>query len=125
MARTAERGSKRTCQNNSCGARFYDLNRDPIMCPMCASVFQVQQTVAAAIPAAEARPRPAKKPEFVAPVPGEAAEVEGEDVLADGEGTDEPVAAGGDEETFLEEEDEGGDVSGIIGGPAAEGDEEV
>ena len=26
-------GSKRTCQ--SCGARFYDLNKSPIKCPKC------------------------------------------------------------------------------------------
>ncbi|MFQ5783212.1 MAG: TIGR02300 family protein [Alphaproteobacteria bacterium] len=28
-----EWGSKRLCQN--CGARFYDLKRDPIVCPRC------------------------------------------------------------------------------------------
>lgn len=126
MAKAAERGTKRTCQNNSCGARFYDLNRDPIVCPMCSSVFHVPVVTAAATPGpAESARRPAKKPEFAGPVgTDDAPEVEAEDVLADVEGADEPIAAG-DEETFLEEEDEGGDVSGIIGGPAAEGDEEV
>ncbi|TPW36360.1 TIGR02300 family protein [Oecophyllibacter saccharovorans] len=29
----AELGLKRTCVN--CGARFYDLNRDPAVCPKC------------------------------------------------------------------------------------------
>ncbi len=29
----ATRGTKRTC--TSCGARFYDLDRDPIVCPAC------------------------------------------------------------------------------------------
>jgi len=28
-----EWGEKRTC--NSCGAKFYDLRRDPIICPKC------------------------------------------------------------------------------------------
>ena len=28
-----EWGTKRTC--NSCGAKFYDLRRDPIICPKC------------------------------------------------------------------------------------------
>ena len=28
-----ELGTKRTCQH--CGARFYDLGRDPIVCPKC------------------------------------------------------------------------------------------
>ena len=29
----ASRGTKRTC--TSCGERFYDLDRDPIICPAC------------------------------------------------------------------------------------------
>ncbi|MFM9938444.1 MAG: FYDLN acid domain-containing protein [Hyphomicrobiaceae bacterium] len=128
MARIAERGTKRTCQGTSCGARFYDLNRNPITCPECGTVYQLAVSAAAvAAPgaAAAAQRRPAKKPEYVSPdVVADTPEVEGEDVLADVEGTEEPVAAG-EEETFLEEEDEGGDVSGIIGGTPADGEEEV
>jgi len=37
-----EWGTKRTCQN--CGARFYDLRRDPIVCPVCSTVFDVERT---------------------------------------------------------------------------------
>ena len=33
------RGSKRVCP--SCGARFYDLSRTPIVCPVCQTVYQV------------------------------------------------------------------------------------
>lgn len=32
-----EWGAKRHCA--ACGARFYDLNRDPIACPECGEVF--------------------------------------------------------------------------------------
>lgn len=32
-----EWGTKRTCY--SCGARFYDLRRDPIICPVCNSAY--------------------------------------------------------------------------------------
>ncbi|NBC33555.1 MAG: TIGR02300 family protein [Alphaproteobacteria bacterium] len=32
-----EWGTKRICHN--CGARFYDLHRDPIVCPKCATTF--------------------------------------------------------------------------------------
>jgi uncharacterized protein (TIGR02300 family) len=32
-----EWGTKRTCF--SCGARFYDLRREPIMCPICSTVY--------------------------------------------------------------------------------------
>ena len=33
------RGTKRVCP--SCGARFYDLSRTPITCPVCQAVYQV------------------------------------------------------------------------------------
>src|ERR1043166_8472137 len=33
------RGTKRVCP--SCGERFYDLNRTPIVCPVCQSIYQV------------------------------------------------------------------------------------
>ena len=33
------RGTKRVCP--SCGARFYDLSRTPIVCPVCQAVYQV------------------------------------------------------------------------------------
>ena len=46
-----ELGNKRQCQN--CGAKFFDLNKDPIVCPKCGTVFQV-------LPA---RARPAAKAE--------------------------------------------------------------
>jgi uncharacterized protein (TIGR02300 family) len=32
-----EWGAKRICHN--CGARFYDMQRDPIVCPKCHTVF--------------------------------------------------------------------------------------
>jgi uncharacterized protein (TIGR02300 family) len=39
MAIHAQRGTKRTCQNQECGARFYDLMRNTITCPICDSAF--------------------------------------------------------------------------------------
>jgi uncharacterized protein (TIGR02300 family) len=127
MATKADRGTKRTCQNPDCGARFYDLNRDPITCPICETAYELAP-VAAAAPAAERSPRrPAKPPEYqvVSPKPDDAPEAEGEEELAVIDADEEPAAAGGDDETFLEEEEEdGSDVSGIIGGPVAETDEQ-
>lgn len=35
-------GLKRTCQ--SCGARFYDLQRSPSNCPKCGSIFEAVTT---------------------------------------------------------------------------------
>lgn len=128
MSMKAERGTKRTCQSNSCGARFYDLNRDPITCPICGTIYEMMTTTAVgavAAPAEKAPRRTAKKPEFEgAAAPSDAPDVEPDDALADIE-TDDNAIADDDDETFLEsEEEDGGDVSGIIGGPVPEGDEE-
>ena len=82
--------------------------------------------VGALAPAAEKAPRrAAKKPEMaVVPAPGDAPDVEPDDALAEIE-TDDEAIEDDDDETFLEaEEEDGGDVSGIIGGPVKEGDEE-
>lgn len=122
MATKAARGTKRTCQNDECGSRFYDLNRDPIVCPVCQSPYQIAHSSAAAA-AEERNARKAKKPEILQPeadiVP------EGTEELVDLEAAEEPVAAEADETFLEEEEEEGGDVTGIIGGPVAEGEEEV
>ncbi|HYN38112.1 MAG TPA: TIGR02300 family protein [Rhodospirillales bacterium] len=36
-----EWGTKRTC--HSCGARFYDLRREPIVCPVCSTVHDPER----------------------------------------------------------------------------------
>ena len=41
MSTKAQRGTKRTCQNTECGSRFYDLDRNPIVCPICQTVYQL------------------------------------------------------------------------------------
>lgn len=121
MATKADRGTKRTCQNGSCGSRFYDLNREPITCPMCSSTYVPVAVTPRLL--AESRRAAVKKPEFVPPVLADDAP-EAEDALVEVEGAEEPAVAG-EEEAFLEtEEDEGGDVSGIIGGGTPEGEEE-
>ena len=37
MAKT-ELGAKRQCQN--CGAKFFDMNKDLVVCPKCGTIFQ-------------------------------------------------------------------------------------
>ena len=39
-----ELGTKRLC--GSCGAKFYDLSKDPIVCPKCDTVFEIVVPVA-------------------------------------------------------------------------------
>lgn len=127
MAKKADRGTKRTCQNASCGARFYDLARDPITCPICGAVYELAvsaQAVGAVAGDDKSSRRAAKKPEFAtADAAPDLPEVAGEDALEVAD-ADETIATD-DDETFLEEEEEdGGDVSGIIGGPVSEEGEE-
>ena len=55
MSNKAERGTKRTCQNPDCGARFYDLTRNPITCPVCSSVYQLAVSPLAAAAAGPRR----------------------------------------------------------------------
>ncbi len=76
----ADRGTKRKCQ--ACGAAYYDLNRNPILCPKCGARYEH----VAPVRAPKVRPAPPVRPEPVEPE----AEVEG--------------AEGGDEE-FEEAED--------------------
>lgn len=129
MSNRELRGTKRTCQNHECGVRFYDLMRDPITCPSCGAAYQ-PLTAAASASAARAEERAArkatKKPDFVvdkASEPGDVPEVEGEVALDDLPVEDEAVSPAEDETFLEEEEDEGSDVSGIVGGPG-EGEED-
>jgi uncharacterized protein (TIGR02300 family) len=69
-----ELGTKRVCV--SCGARFYDLNRQPAVCPKCATEQPSDQPRIRRMPANV--PDERRRPK-VAPVPGlEDAEVETE-----------------------------------------------
>ena len=126
----AELGTKRLCAN--CGAKFYDLNKDPIHCPKCGTVYEVAPVVTRARPeAAPVVPRAgcpgrggrragagrggdrlarrgrrrgarAKKPATAEPG-AEEEEVEIDETL--------------DDDTFIEEqEEEDADVTDIIGG---------
>lgn len=126
MATKEARGTKRTCQNPECGSRFYDLNRDPIVCPICQSVYRLATAPQAAAAEEEQAVRKPKKPEVMADEEVLGADLpiaEGDEALADLEEADEAIV-GDDEEPFIEaEEEDGGDVAGILG-PVGEDDEE-
>jgi uncharacterized protein (TIGR02300 family) len=136
MSMKALRGTKRVCPN--CSGKFYDLNRDPITCPICQSVFKAGDTTA--------RP-PAGNDidqddevildagrgavEFisladVAPEEGDALpDIEGEDLVDVVEDDAAIDTAADEDEAFLESEDEGeADMSGFISG-GSEGEDEI
>ena len=126
MATKQARGTKRTCQSSECGARFYDLNRDPITCPICGSIYELASSPLAVAAATEEKAsRRGRKAEYAEKSPVDTtADAETEDALPEIEEDGEAIAADEDETFLEEEEEEGGDVSNIIGGPVAEGDEE-
>ena len=124
-----ELGTKRLCGN--CGVKFYDLSKDPIVCPKCHTVMEPVAVSARARPepaaAARAAP-PAREEEVVAPETAEAEFVSLEEADAEAEGKKEGEAVeGGEEEVeledetmddaaFIEEQEEGDeDVTDIIG----------
>jgi uncharacterized protein (TIGR02300 family) len=127
-----ELGTKRLCAN--CSAKFYDLNKDPILCPKCGTVYEVvivtrpmrpEPAASAPRPPAPVEEAPAPEPQEVEtvsleeadaeaqggakkPAPAAEPEIEEEEV-----GMDETL----DDDTFIEEqEEEDADVTDIIGG---------
>jgi uncharacterized protein (TIGR02300 family) len=115
-----ELGTKRLCAG--CGAKFYDLNKDPITCPKCGTVYEVAVVAPRGRPdAAAARAAAAQAAEFVSLEEADA-EAEGGAKKTPAEGVEDVEdveVEGGDEDdtTFIEEtEEEDTDVSEIIGG---------
>ena len=132
-----ELGTKRLC--GSCGAKFYDLSKDPIVCPKCGTVFEIVVPVArgraaeaaaaaAAGVAAAAAAAAAKSKEAEAEVPEtadvELVSLEDADAEATGkkatgeavEGEDDIEVEETEEAPFIEEQEEGDDdVTDIIG----------
>src|SRR5262245_49992622 len=99
MSTKAERGTKRTCQNPECGSRFYDLNRDPAVCPICQTAYQIEAAhgvLTAASPApdkAAAQRKAPRKPAYpVEEVKTEdAPDADADAALAAIEGEEEPA----------------------------------
>ena len=126
------RGIKRVCQ--SCGTRFYDLGRTPIVCPSCQAVYQVTQPTSrrgerAPVPEVREKVEPKVEPVALEPETISLEEVEeaGEDAVIEDEeivdlGEEAEIPAAGEDDTFLEEPegDEEADVSGIVSGPEQE-----
>jgi uncharacterized protein (TIGR02300 family) len=140
----AELGTKRTCP--SCGTKFYDLLKSPIICPKCGVSFIAAPLLPSKGDAPQAAvAKPVREP---TPPPADAEEVsevelvsleeveEGGDqedetaAIADVDlGEEDETAEAEEDSTFLvEDEEESSDVSGYLdSGPGGgkEGEEEV
>jgi uncharacterized protein (TIGR02300 family) len=136
MTLKAARGTKRICPN--CGSKFYDLGRNPIVCPVCHSAYNASDSTARAVggndldadddavldkgrsgvefvPLHEADPAQADS------IP----DIEGDD-LVDVDEDETSIDPGSEEDpAFLENDDEGeADMSGFVGG-GSDGDGEI
>ena len=110
MATKKVRGTKRTCQNGDCGVRFYDLERNPIICPMCEAEY-----VVARAPTAVVKEVVVPKPEPIAEKK-EDDDTPAEEELVDAEADAVVGESNDDNDAFLEEEEDGNDVTGLVGG---------
>ena len=118
-------GTKRLCA--SCGAKFYDLSKTPIVCPKCETVFVVAPVSSRSRPepvaAAAARAAVVPEPEVVAPETADAEFVSLEEADAEtagaktgAEGEEIEIDPALDADAFIEEQEEGdADVTDIIG----------
>ncbi len=122
-----ELGLKRQCM--SCGAKFYDLNKDPAVCPKCGTAYQATAMSRAAAPVVARAAAPdedeaeieAVGPEMVSLDEVEAGENE-KDIPVD---DDIDVADDVADDTFLEDEEEGDDDVADLIDSDIEDDEEA
>ena len=119
-----ELGTKRLC--NNCAAKFYDLNKTPIVCPKCHTAMEVAPVTR---PRPElARPAPVKQEEALVPETQDAefVSLEEADAEAQGKKTEDADAIAGDDDIEIDEpiddaalieeqEESDDDVTDIIG----------
>ena len=107
-----ELGLKRQCLH--CGAKFYDLNRDPIVCPKCGEIFEIIDPHASSAASDDGElDVMVGSPEIVS-LDDVAAAESLNDPLKDDIDLDVDDAVG-DDDTFLEDEEEGDeDVTDFI-----------
>src|SRR5689334_22049835 len=92
-----ELGTKRLCAH--CGAKFYDLNKAPPVCPTCGTVLEVAPVVTRPRPDQAARAAAAARPvEVETPEPQEAEMISLEEADAEAQGKKQPAAADADAE---------------------------
>jgi uncharacterized protein (TIGR02300 family) len=115
-----EWGTKRLC--TSCGARFYDLNRQPIECPKCSTVIDPEQ-VTRLKRSRNAPSEAAAKPKVVKPkaVLSTAEDGDDDDVDLEIDDDDDDVLDGDDD--LADDEDDLDDiVEGVDPGKEKDGD---
>ena len=116
-------GTKRQCL--SCGAKYYDLGKDPATCPRCGAVFQAPALLRARSEAKQANDEDTETeldaPEIISLEEAEAEDAGKDPVIDDVEIEDDIDA---DDDFLAEEEDEADDDVSILIDGDLEDDEE-
>jgi len=116
-------GTKRQCL--SCGAKYYDLGKDPATCPRCGAVFQAPALLRARSEAKQADDEDTETeldaPEIISLEEAEAEDAGKDPVIDDVEIEDDIDA---DDDFLAEEEDEADDDVSILIDGDLEDDEE-
>jgi uncharacterized protein (TIGR02300 family) len=115
-----EWGTKRECAE--CATRFYDLNREPIVCPSCEAVYVIEvpkpSSKSRAKSAPVAKPAPVKVEETEETEDDEAALLKTagiEEDDSDDDGEEDGVVG----DVFVEDDDDEDDVSNVLDTPVA------
>ena len=120
-----ELGNKHQCQN--CGAKFFDLNKDPIVCPKCGTVFQGAPRARPAAKAEEEEDTEVATPAGVEVVSLDEVEAGEEKAAAepvvDDIDVEEDDAEAPDDPFLEEEEEDDDDVTNLIDGDIAPDEE--
>jgi uncharacterized protein (TIGR02300 family) len=120
-----ELGSKRLCA--SCAAKFYDLNKTPITCPKCGTLFGVvPETPRARFDKRAAAREPeveAEEVEEAELISLEEADAEAQGKQDEDEEADEAIEDDAEDPIIEQEEEEDTDVSEIIGGDIEKNEE--
>jgi uncharacterized protein (TIGR02300 family) len=115
-----ELGNKHQCQQ--CGTKFFDLNKSPIICPKCGTVFHV--ALARNSRAGVADDEDSETETEAELVSLDEADVADEDKIVATSDEDVEIEDDAGEDTFLEEEEEDNDdVAGLIDGDLAADEE--
>jgi uncharacterized protein (TIGR02300 family) len=117
--RKAMRGTKRTCQ--ACEVRFYDLARNPIVCPMCGAHYApptepIVQARERSVPFSSKtgwRSQPFKRTQPVLPV-ADVTPIDPSDSLAVGNEAEETATELSEGRVVLEQEPDDGDVLSLV-----------
>lgn len=117
--RKAMRGTKRTCQ--ACEVRFYDLARNPIVCPMCGAQYAppaepIVQARELSVPFSSKtgwRSQPFKRTQPVLPV-ADVTPIDPSDALAVGNEAEETATELSEDRAVPEQEPDDGDALSLV-----------